>query len=115
MDLIGLVSRKKDVNMNAHDLMTSSVLYTNTPHGFFHNRTKISESFGDFESTPWIFFVQDGTMAVDILDAYKDNPRIIKILDDCVGINMYTKTFGEESPESVLLDFFKGRSCVSTG
>jgi len=59
--------------------------------------------------------VEDGTMAVDIPDAYKDYPRIIKILDDCVGINMYTKTFGEGSPESVLLDFSKGRSYLSTG
>ena len=52
-------------------------------------------------------------MAVDTLDAYKDYPRIIEILDDCVGIVMFTKTFGEGSPESVLLDFFKERSCVS--
>ena len=115
MDLIGFVSQRKDVNIHAHDFKTSSVLYTNTPHGFYHSRTKISKSLCDFDSTPWKIFVEDGTMAVDILDAYKDYPRIIKILDDCVGINMYTKTFEEGSPESVLLDFFKGRSCLSTG
>jgi hypothetical protein len=107
MDLIGFVSQRNDVNINAHDFKTASVLYTNTPHGYFHSREKMSKSLD--ESTPWKICVSDGKMVVDILDAYGHYPRIIDILKDCVGIVMYTKKFGEGSPESVLLDFFKGR------